>query len=65
MVICRSGHRFQQRGLNLCRRPVDFVSQYQIVEQGPALEHEAAVPGRNISVPVRSAGSRSGVNWIL
>ena len=31
--------------MDLCRRSVDFVGQYQIVEQGAALERETAVLG--------------------
>ncbi|KPY58311.1 hypothetical protein ALO94_200270 [Pseudomonas syringae pv. spinaceae] len=35
-------HGLKQRRLDLGRSPVDFVSQHQIVEDWPLLEHEAA-----------------------
>jgi hypothetical protein len=36
------GHGFKQRRLHLGRGAVDFVCQYQVMEDRPLLEHEAA-----------------------
>ena len=33
-------HGFKQCGLHLCRSPIDFVSENQIIEQGSFLKHE-------------------------
>ena len=37
------GHGFEQRRLHFRRRTVDLVSEHQIVEQRPLLEHEGAI----------------------
>jgi hypothetical protein len=58
-------HRFQQRGLRLGRRAVDFVGQDDVREQRPQEPNSRAPVLRFssiTSVPVMSAGIRSGVN---
>ena len=62
-------HRFQQRGLRLGRRAVDFVGQNHVART--AALRESGTRGcpslrfsSMISVPVMSAGIRSGVNWM-
>ena len=60
-------HGFEQRGLRLGRRAVDFVGQHDVGEDRPADEAELALPlGRSSRtvVPVMSDGIRSGVNWM-
>ena len=62
-------HGFEQRGLRLGRRAVDFVGQDDVGEQR-ALAGTGTRGGRSMrfssmtSVPVMSAGIRSGVNWM-
>ena len=61
-------HRFEQRGLRFRRRAVDFVGQHDVGEQRPGQKAERARAGSlsswMTSVPVMSAGIRSGVNWM-
>ena len=61
-------HRFQQRGLRLGRRAVDFIRQNDVAEDGPwtNVQRRWPVVGSSsiISVPVISEGIRSGVNWM-
>ena len=62
-------HRLEQRRLRLRRGAVDFVRQDHLRKDRPLLEDELApcpVAGSSwmISVPVMSAGIRSGVNWM-
>ena len=62
-------HRFEQRGLRLGRRAVDFVGQDHVARTA-ALRGSGTRGCRSmrfssmISVPVMSAGIRSGVNWM-
>ena len=60
-------HRLEQRGLRLGRRAVDFVGQNHVGEDRSVHEMHACRPSDvswRISVPVMSAGMRSGVNWM-
>ena len=61
-------HGLEQGRLRLGRGPVDLVGQHEVGEDRPALELEPAEPPsgdlEQTLVPIRSAGIRSGVNWI-
>ena len=60
-------HGLEQGRLRLGRRPVDLVGQHEVGENRPPLELEPAAASGDSSktlVPIRSAGIRSGVNWI-
>ena len=61
-------HGFEQRGLGLGRRAVDFVGQHDVGEDraraGTRTRSRRCRVSCRISVPVMSAGIRSGVNWM-
>jgi hypothetical protein len=61
-------HGFEQSGLRLGRRAVDFVGQNHVGKQRAGHELELALAGLRFSsmtsVPVMSEGIRSGVNWM-
>ena len=61
-------HRFEQRRLCLWRCTIDLVSEDDVGEDRTRMNCIARWPvarsSSMISVPVMSAGIRSGVNWI-
>jgi hypothetical protein len=60
-------HRLEETRLRLGRRPVDLVGEDELTEDRTRNEARARAPlvvMDEDTLPVTSAGIRSGVNWI-